>query len=309
MSCCLSRVIVVAVVIGLFGSGCAPALLHVAVGGERGRAGLTKHHERIGDSELVLLRREGGGSSAPTVVFVHGFGADKDNWTRMAAFLPTSWNLIMPDLAGFGESERDPNARHDVVAQAARLHTLVQTAPSRPVVVVGNSMGGHIAAAFAALYPQDVSSLILIDPAGVKPPRESEVHLAMQRGEKPLLASSVEDFDRILGLMFVHPPELPGVIKAYFAERAAKNRDFNDYVFSQMAATPFPLEPQLSSIRAKTLILWGKDDRVLDVSGGDVFVAGIPDARLVIMEGTGHTPMIERPKDVAAVVGAFVGIF
>ncbi len=288
-------------------TGCAPALLHVAMGTERGRGGLSETQQHIGGLKLTVLRRDIG-SAAPTAVLVHGFGGDKDNWTRMAAHLPASWNLLIPDLAGFGESERREGADHDVLAQVERLHALIQTAPSRPVVLVGNSMGGHIAAALSVRHPGDVSSLILVDAAGVVSPVLSEVRLAMQRGENPLLTNSVEDFDRVMGLMFVQPPAIPGVVKTYFAERAALNRNFNDHIFKQMAAKPHPLEPVLERVQAPTLILWGKEDRVLHHSGAQVFQAGIRGARVVIMEGTGHTPMIERPKEVADVIAAFVGV-
>jgi abhydrolase domain-containing protein 6 len=86
------------------------------------------------------------------------------------------------------------------------------------------------------------------------------------------------------------------------------NRPWNDRVFQEMGKKPFPLESHLGAIRARTLVLWGAEDKVLHKSGGPVFVGGIKDAQLVIMEGTGHTPMIERPADTAAVVADFVGI-
>ena len=297
-----------ALTMAVAGTGCAPALLHVAMGTERGQSSLREHEVVVGGVRHTVLSRRGDGPG-PTAVLLHGFGGDKDNWTRLAAHLPSSWSLLVPDLAGFGQSERRDDVRHDIVAQAERVHLLIQQAESRPVILVGNSMGGHIAAATAALYPDDVAFLVLLDPAGVVSPEPSEVRAALARGEpNPLLTTNVDDFDRVMGLMFVHPPELPGVVKSYFAERAVVNRPWNDRVFQEMGKRPFPLESHLGAIRARTLVLWGAEDRVLHTSGGPVFVGGIKDAELVIMEGTGHTPMIERPADTAAVVADFVGI-
>ena len=292
--------------IAVASAGCAPALLHVALGTERGQGNLREHELVVGGVRHSVLTRRGDG---PTAVLLHGFGGDKDNWTRMAAHLPSSWTLLIPDLAGFGHSERRDDVHHDVVAQAERVHLLIQHAASRPVILVGNSMGGHIAAATAALYPADVAFLVLVDPAGIVSPEPSEVGAALARGEpNPLLTTSVADFDRVMGLMFVHPPALPDVVKSHFAARASANRPWNDRVFHEMRQHPFLLESHLGDIHAKTLVLWGADDKVLHPSGGPVFVNGIHDARLVIMEGTGHTPMIERPLTTATVVADFVAM-
>ena len=145
-----------ALTLAVAGTGCAPALLHVAMGTERGQSSLREHEVVVGGVRHTVLSRRGDGAG-PTAVLLHGFGGDKDNWTRMAAHLPSSWNLLIPDLAGFGQSERREDVHHDIVAQAERVHLLIQQAESRPVILVGNSMGGHIAAATAALYPDDVA--------------------------------------------------------------------------------------------------------------------------------------------------------
>ena len=288
-------------------SGCAPVLLHLSMGSERGRGHLREETVVVDGTHIVMTARQGDGDG-PTAILIHGFGGDKDNWTRMAARLPASWNLMIPDLAGFGESEKRPDNRHDVVAQVERIHRLVQMAPSRPVILVGNSMGGHIAAATAILHPEDVSALVLVDAAGVQSPVPSEVRLAMARGENPLLTNSVDDFDRVMGLMFVTTPEIPDVVKSHFAQRAAAARPFNDRIFREMAAAPFPLETRLKDIKAPTLVIWGAEDKVLHHSAGPIFAAGIPDARLVTMANTGHIPMLEYPVETARIISNFVGV-
>lgn len=303
----MRRLLPLTLLVVLAGSGCVPALLHVAIGTERGVSGLVEGDVVVDGLRHRVLTRRGRGDG-PTAVLLHGYGGDKDNWTRLAPHLPDEWHLVVPDLAGFGESERQEAARHDIVAQAERIHRLIQLAPSRPVILVGNSMGGHIAAATAILHPEDVFALVLLDPAGVQSPILSPVREAIARGEHPLLVDSVADFKRVVALNFVTPPQIPDVVIETLAERAFVNRPFTERISAQMAERPFPLETRLKDIRAPTLIVWGRQDQVLHESAGPVFAAGITDARLVLLEGTGHLPMIERPVDTARAIVDIVGV-
>jgi abhydrolase domain-containing protein 6 len=80
---------------------------------------------------------------------------------------------------------------------------------------------------------------------------------------------------------------------------AVKNRPFNHKIEEDIRAVPVELEPNLGRIKARTLILWGDDDRILDMSAVKVFERGIADHKTVIMKQCGHTPMLERPEEAA----------
>ncbi len=287
-------------------SGIATGLLfQLSMGAERGAAGLQEDEVVVDGVALKVLTRPGA-PGAPTALLIHGFAADKDNWTRFSKWVPTTWRLVVPDLAGFGDSEHRLDVHHDIRAQTERVHQLLVAENSGPVVVVGNSMGGHIASALALLHPQDVRGLVLIDAAGVTPPELSEVQKAFAAGKNPLVVEDVADFDRLLALIFVTPPEVPRPVKTFFAERAAKAREFNEHIFAEFLERPFLLDGRLGDIHAPTLVIWGENDRVLLPSAAKVFVDGIPGATLSLMPHTGHAPMIEHPEETARLVTDFV---
>lgn len=271
----------------------------IAFSMERQRSGLEARTLEFDDQTWHYL--EGGDANAPALLLLHGFGGDKDNWTRFARTLVDEYRVIAPDLPGFGESARDPGGDYSLAAQSAWLHRFVTVLQLDVFHIGGNSMGGHIAALYTHRYPQQVASVLLLNNAGVESPKPSEMWLAVQRGESPLILSSPQDFDRLLGLVSHKKPFLPWPAKGVLAQRAFDQADFNRRIFDQYKDDrSVGLEPFLADIDQPVLIIWGEHDRVLDVSSIDVMRPLLPQATVVVMEDTGHLPMLERPQETAA---------
>lgn len=271
---------------------------------ERQRAGLSLKQISVGD--LNIHYYEGGPSSAQTILMVHGFAANKDNWLRFARYLSQDYRVIALDLPGFGASSR-PAGSYDVGTQTERLASVIDALDIKPLHLIGNSMGGHISALYAARYPDKALSLALLDNAGITAPQPSELLQRLQRGEaNPLVVRNVEDFQRLLAFIFVEPPYLPESLKGYLAEQASANSAHHDQVFQHLVERYIPLEPELPRIQAPTLILWGAEDRALHVSSVDVMRPLLRKPSVVIMPQTGHAPMIERPQQTAEHYRAFL---
>lgn len=150
---------------------------------ERGLAGLSEHSVQVDNLEIAYL--EGGSEKNPTLLLIHGFGADKDNWLRFARPLTERYHVVALDLPGFGDSSKPQQASYDVGTQAERVANFAAAIGVRRLHLAGNSMGGHIAALYAARHPEQVLSLALIDNAGVMPARKSELFEDLERGENP----------------------------------------------------------------------------------------------------------------------------
>ena len=261
---------------------------------ERQRAGLSLRQLSV--DNLNIHYYEGGPNAAQTILMVHGFAANKDNWLRFARHLSQDYRVIALDLPGFGASSK-PAGSYDIGTQTERLAGIIDALQLQQVHLIGNSMGGHISALYAARYPDRVSSLALLDNAGITSPQPSEMRLRLSRGEaNPLVVTSAEDFQRLLAFIFVNPPYLPESLKGYFAEQAAHNSGHNEQIFAHLVDRYIPLEPELPKIQAPTLIIWGAEDRVLDVSSVDVMQPLLRESRVVIMPDTGHAPMIEQAE-------------
>ena len=245
---------------------------------------------------------EGGPSSAEAVVLVHGFGGDKDNWLLYGWRLRREYRVIIPDLPGFGDNSKDPDAAYDGATQAERLLHFIDALHLERVHLGGNSMGGLIALRFAMAYPQRVASLALLNNAGVLGSRRSELELAAERGENPLTVSTPAEFEELLSFVTHKRVPLPGVIKQVLADNAIAHREFWDSIFWPLREELLrgPLNEQLGNIKAPTLVIWGRHDRVIDVSCCDVLAAGLPDNACLILEDVGHLPMLEDPGQSSA---------
>jgi pimeloyl-ACP methyl ester carboxylesterase len=269
-----------------------------AASAERRAAGLERKEIDIPGFHLVYLD---GGAGDP-LVLVHGFGADKDNWTRIAKYLTPHYRVIAPDLPGFGESSKPETAHYSVRDQVQYLHAFIAALQFQNGSLGGNSMGGHIAGLYAATFPSEVKTLWLLAPAGVATADLSELGALIKSGQpNPLLAQSPQDFDKIVHFVMSDPPYIPGSIKNVLAKRAAANYPLHSRIFQELlAAKPDDaLEVSLKDNPVPTKILWGDRDRALSVSGAKILGSLLPNSSVTVMPGVGHLPMIEKPRAAA----------
>lgn len=265
---------------------------------ERRRARLTLKRQRLaGGIEMPYL--ESGRGEA--LVLVHGFGGDKDNFTRVAGLLARRYRVIVPDLPGFGDATRDPHARHTVADQVERLHAFAAALGLDTLHLGGNSMGGFIAAEFAARDPRRVASLWLLDAAGTAAAQDTPMlRHYLASGEFPLLLKSTDGIGTLLKAIASRPPLLPPSVKTMLARRAVADHALHARILDEVAHGSPTLEERLPQIAAPTLIVWGAEDQVLSPQGAAVLHERLPHSRVVRMPGIGHVPMMEDPQATAA---------
>jgi len=277
------------------------AATRIALDAERSRSGLVRKEVDL-EVGLHYVYLEGG-SGEPLFLF-HGFGADKDNFTRVARFLTSHYRVIVPDHAGFGESSHDPDADYSPPAQARRLHDLAAKLGITRVHLGGSSMGGHIALSYAAAYPQDVASLWLLDPGGVWSATPSELaKIVESTGRNPLMARSGDEFAKVFEFSMSDPPWIPRAMLDVMAKERAKNFDLEGKIFDQIRADR--LEDRIRNVVAPSLIVWGREDRAIHVDTAEVLHGMLPKSQVIILDGIGHLPMIEAPARSAADYLAF----
>lgn len=262
---------------------------------ERRRSGLRLRSAAVPGFTIPYLE---GGKGEP-LVLIHGFAGDKDNFTRIARFLTPHYRVICPDLPGFGDASRDPGASYLMAEQAARLRALLdQIAPGK-VHLGGNSMGGFIAAQFAADYPDRVASLWLLDAAGTEASHSSDVLRRYEAsGDMPLLVRDEREFGALIEACTHHAPFLPYSLLSTLGRRAVADFPLHTAILRQLSASPL-LQPQPQYAAVPALVVWGEQDRILHPSGAAAFAALLPRSRTVMMPDIGHLPMLEAPKRTA----------
>ena len=252
---------------------------------------------------------EGGDPTKPLLLLVHGFAGDKDNWSMIAPYLTRDYHVIAPDLPGFGENERNPDLAYDLQAQTARLKAFADTLGLQRPHVAGNSMGGWIALRYAIDFPDALATLTLLDNAGVNGANESDLQKqAANEDYNPLVLASLEDADRLVAMVVHKPPYIPSRLKPVLYADGLKYRDQLDTIFWVIATEgrDHPLNARLGEVKVPTLIIWGRHDKLLDVSCVPVLEAGIAGSVSHIFDHIGHVPMIEDPKATATVMKGFL---
>lgn len=266
---------------------------------ERTRAGLELRTLQAAGVEISYLE---GGQGEP-LLLVHGFGADKDNWTRVAGRLTSHYRVIAVDLPGFGDSGKPIDRRYRIQDQVENLHAIIQAFGLKTLHLGGSSMGGQIVASYAARYPQAVRSLWLLAPLGVATAKPSEMFQEIERmgpgARMPLISRTPEDFRAVFDLMFVKPPMELSAAMPYLADRAVANHKLHERIYQELRDESIPLENLMGGSPVPARIVWGEQDRVLDPSGAKILATLMPKSSVFLVPDAGHLPMIERPRLVA----------
>lgn len=278
------------------------SLARMLISLERFSSGLRRRAIQVNDHRIIYSE---GGKGEP-VVLVHGFNASADTWNRFAGRLTKRYHVVAPDLPGWGASTRLENESYGYTKQVERLHQFFALLGLRHVHLIGHSMGGFIASAYAAQYPEEVITLTLMAPHGVVEPQPSDLALSVAKGDNWLVADSPQAFDRLLNNVFAKRPYIPGLVLKYLARRTIQGSTKSAQIFAEMQVNDPPLEERLPRIKAPALVIWGDQDRVLHVSSLDVFKQGIRNSEVLVLRGCGHMPMAENTQACADAWQAFL---
>ena len=166
----------------------------------------------------------------------------------------------------------------------------------------GSSMGGAIAAGFAARNPDRVLSLWLLAPAGVVTDQRSEMEQILYSGAPhPLIPTNRQQFEDTLTFVFVERPFLPGPLRRHLTQIAIDRQALRAQIFADLLEETgngmrYPLNALVDDLRVPTLVLWGEGDRVLHPSGAGKLAELLDNAVVELVPDTGHLPMLESPR-------------
>jgi len=262
--------------------------------------GLVQQHMRVDGHRLVWL--QGGNNQGEPVVLLHGFGASKENWLPLMPFLAKRYQVFILDLPGWGESQFRADAQYGMDEQVSRVAEWVQKAVPGPAHWVGSSMGGGISGLLAGRYPHLVRSLTLMNAAGVAGKTHTPFELGLMQGRNHLIAHNLKGVFDLLA-MTMSSRWLAALMAPAMSSDLIARRHVNEHLFRQLLAlSPDPELPAFSSVKAPTHVLWGRNDKVLHVSCSDVFQQLIPQAKVTVLDGAGHLPMVEQPRVTARIL-------
>jgi pimeloyl-ACP methyl ester carboxylesterase len=243
---------------------------------------------------------------AQPLVFVHGLSGSWQNWLEQLPAFAAEHRVVALDLPGFGHSPL-PAEPISIHGYARLLDHLFDELQIDAAAVVGNSMGGFIAAELAIAFPQRVERLVLISAAGVSTyddPRVRRTMPALRLLEGALTAGAIRVAGRadnlalrprlrqaLMRMVVAHADRLPATLTA----EQMRGAGTPGFMAAFASILDYDVRARLPEIACPTLIVWGERDRLVPVRDADVFAELIPNSRKVIFADTGHMSMLERP--------------
>ena len=231
------------------------------------------------------------GTGRPLVVLHHSTG--NPGWLPFYEQLAGSFQVIVPDLPGYGQSERPEWAR-DARDIALLVGRLLDNMGLEQIILVGLGIGGFIAAELATMEPHRISLLTLIGAAGLQP----------EEGE--ILDQMLVDYVDYVKAGFRDEASYNRVLGEDAATRYKELWDFSREMTARITWKPYMfsrrLKPLLAEMKAPTLIIWGSEDRVVPPICGQQYARALPSARLEVLDGAGHLVELEEPERVAALI-------
>ena len=270
---------------------------------------LTRQVQVLGRSVNVI---DTGGSGSP-LLFVHGLGGRWQNWLLNIPAFMDSFRVVAPDLPGFGGSEM-PLGRISIQGYARVIDALCSELGIDCPVVVGNSMGGFIAAELALAFPTRVSKLVLVSAAGITTTSlKREPVMAAGRlmavftaatGARNLPVARRRRLRRAALQLVVRYPEK---LSVPLATELVEGAGADGFVGGLDSVIGYSFRERLPEIEVPTLIVWGRNDILVPVEDAFEFQRLIgANARVEIFEDTGHLSMVERPSRFNSLLASFI---
>ena len=242
-----------------------------------------------------------GAGAGPPVVFVHGLAGNWQNWLENLPRLARERRVVALDLPGFGQSEK-PAERVSMSSYGRTVDALADALGLGEVAIVGNSMGGFVAAETAIQFPQNVERLVLVSAAGItssdlrREPVMAWGRMAMMAGargaaEKQLAIVRPRIRHLVYSTIMRHPSRIAPEMLWEMSEGAGRSA----FRMALEGILDYDFRDRLGDISAPTLIVWGEEDMLVPVEDAAEYERRIPGARKIVLKDTGHVAMIERP--------------
>ncbi len=236
--------------------------------------------------------------SGPVILVLHGWGSSSDSWVDVMEILSgKGYKVICPDFPGFGKS-RTPDSVWSVDDYMNWFNGFVHSQNLKNFYLLGHSFGGRIAIKFSINYPDMVKNLILCDSAGIKP----------KLGFKDTMIAYAAHIGNVIFSPHILERFKDGARNIFYSFLRHKDYVKADGVMKEIIKKIIDedLLPRLSEIQTKTLVVWGKEDKLVPVKYSYIFKEQIKDSVLEFLEDVGHSPHVEAPDKLSDIIVSFL---
>ena len=240
--------------------------------------------------------------TGPTVILLHGLGGSTQAWQFNIGPLAEKYHVVVPDQIGFGKSDK-PLVGYRIRTYVDFLDQFCKQLKIERATLVGNSMGGWIAAMFTAAFPDRVDKLVLVDAAGYAPPKDLDTRTLFA-----LNPTTREGMKLLTAKVFYNKAfQSDAAIDLAIAARLAAGDGYtiNSITESIIRGEDF-LDEVVKTIRRPTLLVWGRQDGLVPLAMGERFNKDIAGSRMVVFDQCGHVPNFEKAGEFNAALLKFL---
>ena len=233
------------------------------------------------------------GEGTPLLI-LHGWGGSLESWKPVQEILSAGYKVVCPDLPGFGKSEA-PLEPWDVSDYEKWTLEFLNYLKIRKCHLLAHSFGGRVAVKLSADRPGKISKLILCSPAGVMDSglKKKTIELAVCAGKRIPLGFFKKTARKILHFLLRK--------KDYVKAQGVMRETFKKVVEEDLSG-------YLDRIKSKTLIVWGRKDKMVPVKQAYFFHERIENSELEILKKRGHSPHLEEPEELVNLLLKFLKI-
>ncbi len=238
------------------------------------------------------------GGSGPPLLYLHGAGGNW-GWQAYHEELAKSHTVYAPSQAGFNGTPR-PGWVSTITDMAHFNKQLARELGLTRYALAGHSMGGWIAAEMAAMSPESLTGLVLINAVGIRPNNSDITEIFMVSSETRA------------GYRFYDPSQVPDLEK-HTRELSPEETivDFsNREMSSRLLWRPYMHNPNLpqylAGVDTPALVVWGREDAIVPLECGELFQQALKDSRLQVIDRCGHSPQLEKPQEFHRIVSEFL---
>ena len=265
----------------------------------------------------ISYLKSGPGRTGETIIMFHGYGVDKHTFYSTAFHLFRDYQIIIPDLPGFGESFSQTNLTYDFHNYGEWLEEWMLHLDTPKMHLMGNSLGGAMALITALRCPERTQSLTMANPAGI-PLRGGfpSFYRDYLCGANLFMINNRNDFEYFLDRVFHNRPHIPWPVKETLFKNLKSKRQWNKKLLNDLVGPisefndPLLEEKtlihRLEEISCKTFIVWGVEDTLFPYQTGYFMQERIKHSQLHLFRNVGHSPQVEIPRTFCKVYKKFL---
>ena len=241
------------------------------------------------------------GQSDRNILLLHGLGGYAERWSNLMPLLSKKYRIFAPDLIGYGQSDK-PSVDYTVDVFIKFVFDFLESLDIKKTFVIGTSLGGQIAAECAATQSPVIEKVILISPAGIM--RKSTPTL-----DAYTMAALYPNRDSVKNAyqMMIGPDKQVSEISIErFVTNMSRPNAKMVFLSTLLGLKNAPdIFEKLQKITSPTMVVWGREDKLIPFEYSQHFVSSIKNCEFVSMEGCGHSPYVEDPERLSEIITKF----